>query len=85
MSAIADKGGVNEQEEIMEKLNEKGMSGIKEYRIQTLRGKYIKPDISEFASHENNINGNCSDMASSCTTNFQSCTNDFGNGCTNMA
>jgi hypothetical protein len=56
----------------VEKLNEKGEvtgkegSGIKEGRLKALRGNYIKPDISEFVS-QNDVAGDCSDMASSCT------------------
>ncbi len=84
--AVFENAGKNKQDEIMEKLNEKGgvkengISEIKEGRLKALRGNYQKPEILSFPKRE--INNECSDMAS-CTSSYQSCTNEFS--CTNMA
>ncbi|MCI5145323.1 MAG: hypothetical protein D3923_07265 [Candidatus Electrothrix sp. AR3] len=79
MGVIADNGGMNVREDIMDKLNEnskfvdKSISGVKDTRINILRGKYSKPLISELISSECKSAHECSDMAS-----WQSCCNNGG-------
>lgn len=66
---ITDKDGVNEQEEIMEKLNEKGKvaeegaSGIKTERFKALKSNYLKPNLA-LMDIDTKCNNGCSDMAS---------------------
>lgn len=61
---------MNEQGEIMEKLNEKGKvvengaSGIKEGRLKMLRKNYLRPETYELSSEYNWGMKDCSDMAS---------------------
>ncbi|MCI5122504.1 MAG: hypothetical protein D3908_15210 [Candidatus Electrothrix sp. AUS4] len=66
MGGIADNGGMNEQEEIMENLNDNqvtGTSGIKEERNKALKGKYQKAELIDLRFKET-AGGECSDMAS---------------------